>query len=162
MSFDIRKKRKNVKAKEFMKEMKDRHKEAKAALVKSQEEMKRYIDRNRKETKKYKVEDKVLISMKDFPIELMKRLMKKLMEKYIRPYIVKKIISENAVELELPMFLRIYLVVNVGRIMKYREQVEGQKKILPPSVEIEKEKEYEVKKILDRGERRGKLKYLVR
>jgi len=37
----IRKKRKNVKAEEFAKEMKDRHEETKAALVKSQEEMKR-------------------------------------------------------------------------------------------------------------------------
>jgi len=35
MGFDIRKKGKNVKAEEFVKEMKDRHEEAKAALVKS-------------------------------------------------------------------------------------------------------------------------------
>ena len=50
MGFDIRKKKKNVKAEEFVKEMKDRHKKAKAALVKSQKEMKRQVDRNRKET----------------------------------------------------------------------------------------------------------------
>jgi len=41
MGFDIKKKRKNVKAEEFVKEMKDRHEEAKVALVKSQEEMKK-------------------------------------------------------------------------------------------------------------------------
>jgi len=35
MGFDIRKKGKNVKAEEFVKEMKDRHKEAKAVLIKS-------------------------------------------------------------------------------------------------------------------------------
>ena len=50
MGFDIRKKKKNVKAEEFVKEMKDRHKKAKAALVKSQKEMKRQVERNRKET----------------------------------------------------------------------------------------------------------------
>jgi len=41
IGFNIRKKEKNVKAEEFVKEMKDRHEEAKAALVKSQEEMKK-------------------------------------------------------------------------------------------------------------------------
>ena len=35
MSFDIRKKRKNEKAEEFVKEIKNRHEEAKVALVKS-------------------------------------------------------------------------------------------------------------------------------
>ena len=113
IGFDIRKKKKNVK------KMKDRHKEIKVTLVKLQEEMKKQADRNRKEIKEYRVGDKVLISTKNFPIELMKRAMKKLIEKYIGPYIVKKIISENAVELELPVSLRIHLVVNVKRIVKY-------------------------------------------
>ena len=64
----------------------------------------------------------MLISTKDFLIELMKRVMKKLIEKYIGPYIIKKIISENT-ELELLVLLRIHLVVNVRRIVKYQEQV---------------------------------------
>jgi len=41
MSFDIRKKGKNVKVEEFAREMKDKHEEARSALVKSQEEIKR-------------------------------------------------------------------------------------------------------------------------
>ena len=77
MGFDIRKKRKNEKAEEFVREMKERHEEARVALVKSQEEMKKQADKNRKETEKYRVEDKVLISTKDFSMELMKRVMKK-------------------------------------------------------------------------------------
>jgi len=105
-----------VKAKEFVKEMKDRHKKAKVVLVKSQKEMKRYVDRNRKEAEEYRVGDKVLISMKDFPMELMKKVTKKLMEKYIGPYVIKKIISENVIELELLVLLKIHLVVNVRRI----------------------------------------------
>jgi len=87
MGFDIRKKGKNVKAEEFVKEMKDKYEEAKVVLVKSQEEMKKQADRNRKETEEYRVGDKVLISIKDFLMELMKRAMKKLIEKYIGPYI---------------------------------------------------------------------------
>ena len=113
-------------------------------------EMKRQADRSRKEAEEYMVGDKVLISTKDFSMELMKRVTKKLMEKFIRPYVVKKIVSENVVELELLVSLRIHLVVNVRRIVKYRKQVEGQKKIPPPPVEIDSEKEYEVEEILDR------------
>jgi len=121
MGFDIRKKGKNEKAEEFVKEMKERHEEARAALVKSQEEMKRQADRNRKEAEEYRVGNKVLIITKDFSMELMKRVTKKLTEKFIGPYVVKKIVSENAVELELPASLRIHLVVNVRRIVKYSE-----------------------------------------
>ena len=115
MGFDIRKKGKYVKAEEFVKEIKDRHKEAKVVLVKLQEKIKRYADRNRKEAEEYKVEDKVLISTKDFLIELMNRVTKKLMEKYIGPYVVKKIILENTVELEFPALIRIHSVVNMRR-----------------------------------------------
>ena len=43
-----------------------------------------------------------------------------------------------------------------------REQVEGQKKIPPPPVKVAGEKEYEVEEILDRQEKRGKTKYLVK
>ena len=130
MSFDIRKKEKNVKAEEFMKEMKDRYEEIKAALIKSQEKMKRQTNKNRKEAEEYKVGDEVLISTKDFLMKLMKKVTKKSTEKYIGSYVVKKIILENMVELELP-------VVNIRRIVKYQEQVEGQKKIPPSPVEIE-------------------------
>jgi len=130
--------------------------------VKLQEEMKRQADKNRKEVEEYRVGDKVLINTKDFSKELMKRATKKLMEKFIRLYVVKKIVLENAVELELLVSLRIHPVVNVRRIVKYREQVEGQKKIPPPPVEVAGEKEYEVEEILDRQERRGKTKYLVK
>ena len=41
MGFDIRKKGKNEKAEEFVREMKERHEEARAALVKSQKKMKK-------------------------------------------------------------------------------------------------------------------------
>jgi len=108
-----------VKAEEFVKKMKDRHKEAKVVLVKLQKEIKKQTDRNRKEAEEYRVGDKVLISTKDFSMELMRRATKKLTKKYIGPYMVKKIISENIVELELLVFLRIHLVVNMRRIVKY-------------------------------------------
>ena len=95
-------------------------------------------------------------------MKLIKRVMKKLTEKFIGLYVVRKIVSENVVELELLAVLRIHPVVNVRRIVKYKEQVEGQKKIPPPPVKVNGEKEYEVEEILDRQERRGKTKYLVK
>jgi len=51
--------------------------------------------------------------------------MKKLTEKFVGLYKIKKIISENAVELELPASMKIHLVVNVNRIAMYQKQVEG-------------------------------------
>ena len=91
-----------------------------------------------------------------------KRMTKKLMEKFIGSYVVRKIVSENAVELELLTSLRIYLVVNMRKIVKYREQIEEQKKIPLPSVKVASEKEYEVEEILNKQEKRGKTKYLVK
>ena len=44
----------------------------------------------------------------------------------------------------------------------YQEQTERQKKILPLLVEIDREKEYKVEKILNKRDVRGKPKYLVR
>ena len=63
--------------------------------------------------------NKVLISMKDFPIEWIKRFTRKLTEKYIRPYIVKRIVSENVVELEFLVAMKVHPVMNVRRIVKY-------------------------------------------
>jgi len=88
--------------------------------------------------------------------------MKKLMEKFVGPYKIKKIISKNIVELELLVSMKIHPVVNVSRIAMYQKQIEGQKKIPPSPVEIDREKEYEVEKILNRRDIRGKPKYFVR
>ena len=77
------------------------------------------MNRNRKEAKRYRVGDKVLISTKDFPMEWIKRFMRKLTEKYIGPYVVKRIVSENTVELEFLVVIRVHPVINVRRIVKY-------------------------------------------
>ena len=52
MEGDIKKKEKVKKATEFVERMKKVQEEAGAALKKIQEEIKRYVDRNRKETEK--------------------------------------------------------------------------------------------------------------
>jgi len=55
MDFEIKKKEKNVKAKEFVKKMYE-----KAKIV-----LKKYTNRNRKKVVEYKVENRVLLSTKD-------------------------------------------------------------------------------------------------
>ena len=115
----IRKKRKNVKAEKFVKEIKKIYKKAKVMLKKSQKEMKKYIDRNRKEKVVYKVEDRVLLSTKNLMWQIRNREIKKLTEKFMGLYKIKKIISENVVELELLISMKIHSVVNMSRIALY-------------------------------------------
>jgi len=57
MGGDIRKKGKVESVTEFVERMKKVHEEAEVALKKTQEEMKRYADRGRKETEKWKKGD---------------------------------------------------------------------------------------------------------
>jgi len=57
MGGDIRRKGKVESATEFVERMKKVHEEAEVALRKTQEEMKRYADRGRKETEEWKKED---------------------------------------------------------------------------------------------------------
>jgi len=149
MGFEIRKKRKYVKA------MKKMNKEVKVALTKLQEEMKKYVDRNRREVVEYKVEDGVLLSMKDLMWQMKNREIKKLTEKFVWLYKIKKIISENVVELGLLALIKIHPVVNVSRIVLYQEQIERWKKSSPSLVKMDEEKKYEVKKILNRRDVRG-------
>jgi len=65
------------------------------------------------------------------------RRTEKLTKRFVGPYKVKKVISTNAVKLELPSTIKIHLVVNVSRIQRYIGQVEGQKKEQPALVIIE-------------------------
>ena len=107
----------------------------------------------------YKIRDKVLLSTKDLAFQMKERPTKKLTEQFIGPYKVKKIVSANAVELELPAVIKIHPVVNVSRIVMYKEQVEGQHLVPPAPVEIGGEQEYEVEKILNKKLFRGRTCY---
>jgi len=89
------------------------------------------------------------------------RRTEKLMKRFVGSYKIKKIVSTNVVELELPSTIKIHPVVNVSRIHKYVEQVEGQKREQPAPVIIEGEEEWKVERILNKQQIRGKNKYLV-
>ena len=63
MGFELRKKGRYVE--KFAKKIEEVQREAKAALVKVQEDIRRYMDRHRAEAVGYKVGDLVLLSTKD-------------------------------------------------------------------------------------------------
>jgi len=159
MGGDIRRKGKVESAVEFVERMKKVHEEAEAALKKTQEEMKRYVDRRRKETEVWKKGDQVLLSTKDLVFK--ERPTKKLMERYVGLYVIEEVVSSNAVKLKLPSSMRIHPVVNVNRIVWYKEQVKGQKVQEGKPIEVEGVEEWEVEKILNKKKMRGVEKYLI-
>ncbi len=55
------------------------------------------------------------------------RLVKKVTEQYIKPYMIEKIVLNNAVKLKLLVSMRIYPVMNVSRIVRYKELVKKQR-----------------------------------
>jgi len=57
--------------------------------------------------------------------------------------------------------IRIHLVVNVNQIVRYKEQVKGQRKEEGKPIEVEGVEEWEVEKILNKKKIRGVEKYLV-
>ena len=97
MGGDIRRKGKVEKATEFVEKLKRVQEEARAILKKTQEEMKRYVDRNRKETEEQKKGDRVILSTKDLVFK--ERPVHKLVERYVEPYEIEEVVSLNAVKL---------------------------------------------------------------
>ena len=112
--------------------------------------MKKYTDKKRGEVDDYKVGDLVMLSTKDLKYQMVGRRTENLTERFVSPYKIKKIVSSNAVELELPSIVKIHPVVNVSRICCYVRQMERQRKKQPAPVIIEGEKEWEVERILNK------------
>ena len=156
---DIRKKGKVESAMEFIEKMKKVHEKVGVALKKTQEEMKRYADQSRKDTEDWKKGDRVLLSTKDLVFK--ERPVKKLTERYVGPYEIEKVVSSNIVKLQLPISMRIHLVVNVSQIVRYKEQVKRQKKEEGKLIEVKGVEEWEVEKILNKKKIRGVEKYLM-
>ena len=100
-----------------------------------------------------------MLSTKDLVSK--ERLVRKLVDRYVGPYIINEVISTNMIKLRLLMLMRIHLVVNISRIVQYREQVGGQRKEEVKLIEVEEVEEWEVERILNKRKVRGIIKYLV-
>ena len=77
------------------------------------------------------------------------------------PYEIKEVVLSNAVKLQLPSLMRIHPVVNVSRVVRYREQIKGQKREEGKPVEFKEVEEWKVERILNKRKIRGVEKYLV-
>ena len=97
MGNNIRKRGKVEKVTEFVERMKRVYKEARAVLKKVQEDMKRQVDRGRKESKAWKKGDRMLLSTKNLVFK--KRPARKLVERYIGLYTIEEVVSTNTVKL---------------------------------------------------------------
>jgi len=116
MEFEGRRKGKYKAVGKSVERIKKIQEEAKAVLGKVQEEMKKFVNRRRREEEEYKVGDLVLLSMKDLKWQMKRRRSEKLTEHFVGPYKVKGIVSSNAIELKLPKSIRIHPVINVSRV----------------------------------------------
>ena len=104
-------------ADEFANRMKQIHEEAQAALIKAQDEMKRYADYHHGDPPKYEVGQKVWLEMENLKLQ---RPSKKLTEKCVGPFLIIEIKSLNAVQLKLLRTMKIHPVINVSYIHPYR------------------------------------------
>jgi len=78
--------------------------------------MKKFVNRKHRKRKEYRVEDLVLLSIKNLKWQIKRKRSEKLTECFVGPYKVKGIVSSNAIELELPKSIKIHPVVNVSRV----------------------------------------------
>jgi len=116
IGFEGRRKGKYKAAGKFVEKMRKIQEEAKVALGKAQEEMKKFADRKREKGEEYRVGDLVLLSTKDLKWQMKGRRSEKLTEHFVGSYKVKGIVSSNAIELELPKSIKIHPVVNISRV----------------------------------------------
>ena len=86
---------------------------------------------------------------------------KKLTERDVGPSAIEEVVSSNTVKLRLPSSMRIHLVVNVSWIVRYKEQMKGQKKEEGKPIEVEGVEEWKVEKILNKKTMRRVVKYLI-
>ena len=97
MGRDIRKRGKVESAMEFVERMRKVHEEAGAALKKAQEDIKRQVDRGRKETENWKKGDRVMLSTKDLVFK--ERPARKLVNRYVGLYTIEEMVSTNTIKL---------------------------------------------------------------
>lgn len=124
-----------------------------------QEKQAKYYNKRRKEAPHFNIGDLVWLSTKNFRI---KGRSKKLTAKWVGPYPITEVISDHAYRLRLPRHMRINNSFNVSLLEPYNPNSIPQRvPEPPPPVEVEGEEEFEIEKILDSRNRRGKLQYLV-
>jgi len=136
--------------------------EAKSAIRKAQDDMKRYYDRRRTPAPVFNPGDKVFLNVLD--IRTM-RPSQKLSHRRLGPFIVERWIGPMAYRLKLPHWMKqLHPVFNVVKLTPALDDlIPGQKTTdHPPPIIIDGEAEWEVEEILNSRWHRRRFQYLVK
>jgi RNase H-like domain found in reverse transcriptase/Reverse transcriptase (RNA-dependent DNA polymerase)/Integrase zinc binding domain/Chromo (CHRromatin Organisation MOdifier) domain len=147
---------------EFKERMEDALNEAKAALVKSKDDMVKYYDRRRTPAPEYQPGDRVYLDASDIHTT---RPSRKLSHRRLGPFSVIRKVGNGAYRLRLPPSMsRLHPVFNVVKLtLAPEDPVPGRRLRPPPLPEIVNgEEEFIVEEILDSRVINRKLRYLVK
>ena len=154
--------RKNVKsqsAMEFADQMKKIWEETEASLVSTADQMKRFYDKKRSESRNYQIGDQVLLDGKNIPTT---RPTKKLEDRRYGPFQIIDKIGESAYKLRVPRSWKMmHPVFNKIFLEPYTPLNRNTTKHPLPTI-IEGQEEYDVEEIMDSKLIRRKLHYLVK
>jgi len=147
---------------EFMERMRTAIEEAKSAIRKAQDDMKRYYDRRRTPAPVFNPGDKVFLDASDIWTT---RPSQKLSHQRLGPFIVERQIGPMAYHLKLPHWMKqLHPVFNVVKLtLAPNDPITGWKTTdHPPPIIIDGEAEWEVEEILDSRWHRRRFQYLVK
>ena len=147
---------------EFTERMKSTLEEAKAALVKSKDDMARYYNQRWTPAPDYRPGDKVYLNVSDISTT---RPSRKLSHRRLGPFTVERKVGNGAYWLHLPLSMkRIHPVFNVVKLTPAPDDpIPGRRMPPPPPPEIiDGEEEWVVEDILDSKIINQKLQYLVK
>jgi len=139
---------------------------AKDSIRKAQQRQGHYVDQHRRDIV-FQVGDRVLLSTEHLKLIGENRSIK-FANRYIGPFKIVRVVGQNAYELELPPQMQIHPVLNVSRLLPYRDglvshphrvQVDARP---PPECGEDGAEVYQIERILARrGGRGSRIEYLV-
>lgn len=139
---------------------------AKDNILKSQQRQVHYADKHRLDIK-FKIGDLVLLSTEHLKLVGDNRSIK-FSNKNIGPFKIIRVIGSNAYELELPPQMKIHPVINVSRLLPYRDGLISHPHRFkinnrpPPEIHEDGSEVYEVERIIaKRGNTNSRIEYLV-
>jgi len=147
---------------EFMERMRMAIEEAKSAICKAQEDMKRYYDRCRTPAPVFNPGDKVFLDTSDIQTTCP---LQKLSYRRLGPFVVERRIGPIAYRLKLPYWMKqLHSVFNVVKLTPALDDpIMGRKmEDHPLPIVVDREVEWEVEEILDSRWYRRQFQYLIK
>jgi hypothetical protein len=127
--------------------MANAHAAAKTALENTADNMKRFADKKGNDAPAYQVGDKVWLSNKYLATN---QLTKKLAHRHFGPFKIVQVISPSAMKLELPPTWKNHPVFHISLLTLVKDNLTIHPVVdQPPPIEVAREEEYEVEKIVD-------------